>query len=414
MLTQSNIYCIFALVLEIMDTLLIKSQKKNQTVIIEFTRNLTDKILLNNKITFIKGTRRVGKTTLLLQYVRLKLPIEEKKVYISLDDIYFLSNNLYELVEKFEKENDKFLLLDEVYKYPSWSGELKLMYNDFPGLKIVTTSSSSLKIYQSETNLNRRAVTYILNELSLREFIYFETKQIFPVLSLEKILSEHEHLALKIMTNIILVFEFKKFPQYSSYPFFIDDMDFYHDKLMQILNLVLETDRPTIEKMDFEYIAKLKKLLFAVASSTPFTPNISKLSKKTEISRNSLTKVLFYLYKVLLVKLLNKTNKGNSSSIKPDKKFINNPHLQFAMDKNNTNTRVVRENIFVNQLNGLHKIHGDKKGYFLVNEKSIFEIAEKNISKYQINNIPNNYIVKDDYEYGVNNIIPLWFFGFLY
>jgi len=396
-----------------MESLIRKSNRKIHDVPVEFTRYLLDEINPKNRINIIKGARGAGKTTLLLQYAKIKLPADVFSLYVSLDDIYFYSNSLYELAENFYKENGKYLLLDEVHKYPNWSRELKLIYDDFPELQILATSSSLLEIYKAESDLSRRAVQYQLKELSFREFLYFETKQLFPVFSLEEILKNHENIALEFL-SIKPVFQFKNFTRYGAYPFFLEEKENYYDKLLHIIDLVLETDLPSVERIDFEYITKLKKLLFAIATSAPFTPNISKLAQRTGISRNALVKALFYLEKARLIILLRKNNKGISLLSKPDKIFMNNPNLQYALAEEHTNTGTVRESIFVNQLLDLHRIAVAEKGDFLVDDKYTFEIGGKNKNKYQIKGLDNAYIVRDDYETGVFNTIPLWLFGFLY
>lgn len=397
-----------------MDTLYSKSKIKIDQVPTAFTRYLLDNISPQNRISIIKGARGVGKTTLLLQYAKLKIPFEKSVLYISLDDLYLTNNDLYSLAENFYKDNGHFLLLDEVHKYPNWSRELKLIYDDFPNLKLLVTSSSLLEIYKSESDLSRRAITYQLKELSFREFLIFEKKLTLPIYSLEQLLNNQESISLKIMAKIKPLHEFKKYLEYGMYPYFTTNKEMYHEILLQTINLTLEIDLPTIERIDFEYIVKLKNLLFAIATSAPFTPNITKLSERTKISRNALIKALYYLEKARLIIQLNKTNKGISVLSKPDKLFINNPNLQYALGNQNSNIGSIRESFFANQLKGLHKIELPKKGDFIIDNKYIFEIGGKNKTKYQIKDLSNAFIVRDDIENGVNNIIPLWLFGFLY
>ena len=397
-----------------MKNLFIKSNTKIKQVSTKFTRYLLDEIHQENRISIIKGARGVGKTTLLLQYARLKIPKDKAILYVSLDDLFFLSNNLYQLAEEFYKDNGSFLLLDEVHKYPNWSRELKLIYDDFPDLQLLVTSSSLLEIYKSESDLSRRAVTYSLKELSLREFIYFEKNISFPVYSLEDIINHHIDISYEITAKIKPIHEFKKYLQYGMYPYFLEGKKLFQEKLIQTINLTLETDLPAVERVDFEHIVKIKKLLFAIASSAPFTPNITKLSERTGISRSGLLKALHYLEKARLINFVNKNNKGISILSKPDKIFINNPNLQLALADGAHNIGAVRESFFVNQLKALHKINLATKGDFIVDDTLTFEIGGKNKTKHQIKDLKNAYIVRDDFENGFKNYIPLWLFGFLY
>ncbi len=397
-----------------MERLFIKSKQKTQETSLTFTRYLLDELDEKDRISIIKGARGTGKTTLLLQYAKKYASKFSNILYVSLDDIYFMANSLYDLAEEFYKNNGQLLLLDEVHKYPNWSRELKLIYDDFPHLKLLVTSSSLLEIYKAESDLSRRTVSYHLKELSFREFLFFEKKLQYTALSLEEILKEHENRALEMINDFKPVYEFNKYVNSGMYPYYWDHKAKFHEQLRKTIHLTLEIDLPSIKNIDYTHIIKLKKLLYAISTSAPFVPNISKLSERTCISRKAIIKALNYLERGRLITLLNKANKGISSLSKPDKIFMNNPNLQFAIGENNINTGAVRESFFVNQLNGLHKIHVAEKGDFLVDEKYIFEIGGKNKTKYQIKNIPNSYIVRDDYENGVNNIIPLWLFGFLY
>ncbi len=218
-----------------------------------------------------------------------------------------------------------------------------------------------LEIYRSESDLSRRAITYELKELSFREFLIFEKKLTFPKYSLEQLLNNHESISLEIMAKIKPLHEFKKYLEYGMYPYFTTNKEMYHEILLQTISLTLEVDLPTIERIDFEHIVKLKKLLFAIATSAPFTPNITKLSERTKMSRNALVKALYYLQKARLIIQLNKENKGISILSKPDKIFINNPNIQYALGNQNTNVGSIRESFFANQLQGLHKIALPKK-----------------------------------------------------
>lgn len=202
-----------------------------------------------------------------------------------MDDLFFTKNTLYSLAEQFVINNGKHLLIDEVHKYPNWSRELKLIYDDFPTLQIIFTSSSMLNIFQAESDLSRRAISFELPELSLREFIQLESQIKLPTLQLNEIIENHQEIAFDISKTIKPVFEFNKYIKYGQYPYFIEGKEDYYSKVMNTIQLVLDVDLAAIENLDYNHIVKLKKLLFAVATSVPFTPNISKLSEKIEISR---------------------------------------------------------------------------------------------------------------------------------
>ncbi|MGE4287711.1 MAG: ATP-binding protein [Salinivirgaceae bacterium] len=397
-----------------MEKLLLKSNRKIEAVDLSFQRFLLSEDIFKHRLIAIKGARGTGKTTLLLQYAKKYLPFNPSVLYFAMDDLFFTRNTLYSLAEQFVLNNGKYLLIDEVHKYPDWSRELKLIYDDFSNLQIVFTSSSVLNIYKGESDLSRRAVTYELPELSLREFIGLESQIKLPVFSLEEILKNHQQVAFELIKSIKPVFEFNKYIKYGQYPYFIEGLDTYQSKIMHTIQLILDVDLAATENIDYNHIVKLKKLLYAIATSVPFTPNISKLSEKVELSRPFMIKALELLEKAHLLLQLQQSNKGISQLSKPEKLYLRNTNLLYAIAEENTNTGNLRETFFINQLAYKHNITLPKTGDFLVNDSITFEIGGKNKSRKQIEPLANAFIVKDGIETGINQTIPLWLFGFLY
>ncbi len=397
-----------------MQNLITKSDKKIREVSLKITRYLLSKLDINNRLTIIRGARGVGKTTILLQFANKFFNKNKTVLYVALDDLFFKQNTIYGLAEEFSKNNGFLLLLDEVHKYPGWSREIKLIYDDFPALKLLITSSSLLEIYQSESDLSRRAVTYDLKELSLREFLIFEENLVLDTLSLDDILKDHIDISYQITKKIKPIYQFNKYIKYGMYPYFIENLNTFYDKLLQTIHLTLEIDLPAVEFIDYNHIVKLKRLLYAISTSAPFTPNITKLSERIEISRPALIKALQYLERARLIIQLRKNNKGISILSKPDKVYINNPNIQYALSDDNINRGSLRESFIVNQLQDLHKLSIPLKGDLLVDGLYTFEIGGKNKSRSQIKEIDNSYLVKDDIENGIKDSIPLWLFGFLY
>jgi predicted AAA+ superfamily ATPase len=397
-----------------MESLVHKSDKKIRDVSLKIERYLLSKLDIKNRLTIIKGARGTGKTTILLQFAK-KLLLKNKVVlYVALDDLFFKENTIYGLAEEFEKNNGFLFLLDEVHKYPNWSREVKLIYDDFPKLNLFITSSSLLEIYKSESDLSRRAVSHNLKELSLREFLIFEENIDLNTLALDDIIKNHIDISYEITTKIKPIFQFNKYIKYGMYPYYWENKETYYEKLIQTIHLTLEIDLPAVEAIDYNHIVKLKRLLFAISTSAPFTPNIVKLSERIEISRQALIKALHYLERARLIILLQKRNKGISILSKPDKIFINNPNIQYALAVSDINRGSIRESFIVNQLQYLHKISLPQKGDLFIDDYYTFEIGGKNKKKSQIKEIENVFIVKDNIENGVQGIIPLWLFGFLY
>lgn len=393
--------------------LMLEYQLKLEQVSTEFKRYLFHFIDLNNRLIAIKGARGVGKTTLLLQIAKELLP-HNKTLYISLDHIYFYESKLYELAKKFEQYGGKYLLLDEVHKYPNWSREIKLIYDNFPKLSIIFTSSSLLEIYKSESDLSRRAISYHLKELSFREFIEFETGYKFPAYSLKDILKNHNAIAKKILDKIKPLPFFDKYLRIGVYPYYKENEALFHQKLLNTISLIIETDINAVENINYETIIKLKKLIKLVSASVPFIPNISRLSELVGLSRNTLVSALKTLEKAGLINELYKSDTGVGILTKPEKLYLNNSNLLYALAKDNANIGNVRETFVVHQIKDIHNIHIPPKGDLLIDKKFIIEIGGKSKSKKQVTGIENAYIAKDQIEVGFDNIIPVWLFGFLY
>jgi predicted AAA+ superfamily ATPase len=344
----------------------------------------------------------------------LKLQANQKALYVTLDKIYFAEHKLYYLADAFVKRGGKVLLLDEVHKYPNWSQEIKNLYDDFPELKIIFTGSSMLEILNARADLSRRAVVYQMQGFSFREYQNKTIRGEFQTLTLQQILESHNELS-KNITSKVKVFEhFDAYLRQGYYPFYDDVTHNYYQQINEIVNLVLEIELPLLRRVDIAFVPKVKQLLQIIAESVPFVPNITKLSIRIGITRNSLLAYLHALNESNLTLQLNKRVYGISKLQKPDKIFLENTNLMFALSNDIVNKDHLRETFFANQLKQGHLLQYAPKGDFLVDEKFTFEVEGKNKDKSQIRDIENAFIVADDIEYGFGNKIPLLLFGFLY
>jgi len=395
----------------IMDNLLSKSQLKIKNVTTHFKRYLFSKINTKNKLIAILGARGVGKTTLLLQLAKQQ---HLKVMYIALDDLFFTRNTLYELAEEFQQYGGKLLLLDEVHKYPNWSREIKLIYDDFPDLKVIFTSSSILDIYRGESDLSRRAVSYNLSALSFREYLLFYEKIALPVLELNEILTNHSALSLGLLKKIKPIPYFKEFLKVGAYPYYKKHKIDYYQQIKNTVNLILDVDLQAVLPIDYNNVAKFKRLLYVIATNVPFVPNIAKLSKQININRNTLVQALQLLEKAELIHALYKESNSVSVLNKPNKIWLRNTNLSYAISSEEVNSGNIRETFFIQHLNTFHKLALPAKGDFIIDETYTFEIGGKNKSQKQIQGISNSYVVKDNIETGALNTIPLWLFGLMY
>lgn len=185
-----------------MEKLFEKSYKKLDRMTYPFHRHLIDEIDFSSRMIGIKGARGAGKTTLLLQYAHRALPLDHQVLYTSLDDLWFTENRLVDLADAFVKQGGRYLLLDEVHRYPGWSQELKNIYDDQPDLSVVFTGSSIMHLDKARADLSRRAVMYELRGLSFREYISLTTKVLHKKLDWEALLKDHVGIARNITQTI--------------------------------------------------------------------------------------------------------------------------------------------------------------------------------------------------------------------
>lgn len=367
----------------------------------------------NNRLIGIKGSRGVGKTTLLLQYIKINLP-EEKVIYITLDDLYFTENKLIDFADDFVKNGGKYLFIDEVHHYKNWSIELKLIYDRYKDIKIVFTGSSILHLSKSKADLSRRAVMYKMPGLSLREYININSKHNFESYSLYDIIENHQKFAKKIWTKIKPIEKFNEYIKTGYYPYFLENKGTYLYKLAEVINLIIEADLPYITEISYNSIDKLKQLLYIIATSVPFKPNIQKISERIGMGKNTLKLFINYLNDAEVITTLYSNKKGISLLTKPEKIYLNHPNIMYALAPQNTDIGNIRETFFLNQLKQSHQVYYPEKGDFLVDSKYLFEVGGKSKTTRQIKNFKNAFLALDGIETGYKNQIPLWLFGFLY
>ena len=390
----------------------------------DFKRSLYNQIDWSQRLVEIYGARGVGKTILMLQRV---IELQDNSnffpLYVSADHLYFFGNSLYDLADQFYKRGGTHLFIDEIHRYPAklpnydWSAELKVIYDSFPSLMLVYSGSSVLDLYRGLGDLSRRKIGYYLPGLSLREFLEFENILDYEILPLEEILSDHYHAAKDITAKIRIIPAFDKYLKNGYYPFYkqAQNIALYYRRIQEVINTVLENDIVSILDVKYETVSKLKKLLDAISSTTPYTSEIKRLSELLHIKDYKTTlRLIDLLDKAQLLLQLKQKAKGNKILQKPDKIYLNNTNLMYALDFGQIDIGTVRETFFLNQLNYKHSIHYPKTVDFLVDDKWLFEIGGKNKTRKQIAGQEEAYIAADDIEIGFGNKIPLWLFGFLY
>jgi len=384
--------------------------QKYETLLINTTTNfkryLYKKVSWNSRMVGIIGARGVGKTTMILQYIKENLD-SKKALYVTADDIYFSKNRLIELADDFYKNAGEYLFIDEIHKYKDWSRELKNIYDSFPGLKVVFTGSSILDILKGSADLSRRAIVYKLQGLSFREYLNFFHHHEMDSYSLEQIIKNEVNL-----TNIKHPLPlFKDYLRRGYYPFGAEnEIDL---RLGQIIVQTLETDIPQYANLNIGTSRKLKRLLSIIAESVPFKPNFSKIAQIINVSRNSLDDYFLYMEKAGLIGQLRNETSGIRGLGKVEKVYLDNTNIIFNLVGDKSNLGNIRETFFFNQMRVNNDVLSSKKSDFIINNYT-FEIGGKNKQQKQIEKDGKSFVVKDEIEYGYRNVIPLWAFGMNY
>ena len=371
-----------------------------------FKRYLYNEIKWDNRMIGIIGARGVGKTTMILQYIKENLD-HKKALYVSADDMYFSENRLVDLADEFYKSAGEYLFIDEIHKYANWSRELKNIYDSFPSLQIVFTGSSVLDILKGSADLSRRAIVYKLYGLSFREFLQIFHNYQTEVYSLKQIINNE--VKLKDIIHPLPLFD--DYLKRGYYPFGLEnDMNI---RLGQIIVHTLETDIPQYANLNVGTSRKLKKLLSIIAESVPFKPNFSKISEMIGVSRNSLDDYFSYMDNAGLISQLRNETSGIRGLGKVDKIYLDNTNIIYNLAGEKSNASNIRETFFLNQMRVRNEVTSSKKADFSIDE-STFEIGGKNKQQKQIEKVRKSYVVKDNIEFGYQNVIPLWAFGFNY
>ena len=359
-----------------------------------------------NRLIGLIGPRGVGKTTLVLQYIKSNLNLQQT-LYVTAEDFYFAKNRLTDLADDFVKSGGKYLFIDEIHKYPDWSKELKLIYDYHQDLKVVFTRSSVLDIKKGSSDLSRRAVVYTMQGLSFREYLLLFHQKQAPKFTLEEIVN-HQVDVPQIPHPLPLFADYLK---KGYYPYAKED-DFGL-KLQQVVNQTLEVDIPTYAEMNMATGRKLKQLLAIVSQSAPFKPNMSKIAEMLKISRNNIADYLLYMEEAGMIAQFRTPTKGIRALGKVDKVYLDNTNLVYNLAEEHQNIGNVRETFFLNQLRVNHQISSSVLGDFKMDTMD-FEIGGKNKNLKQIKNAKKGFLVKDDIERGFLNTIPLWHFGLMY
>ena len=372
-------------------------------------RDLMDEINWNDRLIGIKGTRGVGKTTFLLQYAKEKFGTDRSCLFINMNNFYFSYFSIVDFAYEFQRRGGKVLLIDQVFKHPDWSRELRMCYDRFPNLKIVFTGSSVMRLKEENPELSGIVKVYYLRGFSFREYLNLQSGNCFRAYTLQEILENHEQIAKTILRNVKPLDYFQDYLHHGFYPFFLEKRNF-SENLLKTMNMMIEVDILLIKQIELKYLSKIKKLLYLLAVAGPVAPNVSQLATEIQTSRATVMNYIKYLADARLINMV--YPKGEEFPKKPSKLMMHNTNLMYSIYPVKVEEQDVLDTFFMNTLYKDHKLYkGDKGTSFMVDNGLHFRICAEGC---KFKNNPNVYYALHKLELGHGNMIPLWLFGFLY
>ena len=390
-----------------MRTLVARYRNILKNVDTSYVRNIHSTIPWNDRLIAILGARGVGKTTLVLQHIKLYEDVDTT-LFVYADDLWFSTHSLVTLAEMFYTNGGRVLYIDEIHKYKNWSQEIKNIYDQYPDLKVRYTGSSILDLQKGSHDLSRRVLEFQMHGLSFREYVALHYGADIPIHTLEQVLANKIEFPYTSYRPVAL---FKEYLRQGYYPYFKEPG--YELRLTKTINAILEVDIPKFAELSISTSEKLKTLLYIVAQSVPFKPNYSKIARDLDMHRNAVSDLMVWLDKADLINILRDDVEGYKLLGKVNKIYLNNPNLAYALSDDEPNIGNIRETIFLAWLRATHKVTASSVSDFKVG-KYTFEVGGKKKGQHQIKDIEHAYVVKDDIEYGHLNEIPLWAFGLLY
>ena len=390
---------------------------KTHTYLVEHTnakvrRALMDEINWDDRMIGIKGTRGVGKTTFLLQYAKEHFGKDDRRcLYVNMNNFYFQGRGIADFAADFYRQGGRTLLIDQVFKQPNWSTELRRCYDELPGLKIVFTSSSVMRLKEDIPMLYDIVKRYNLRGFSFREYLNLQTGNDFAPISLDDILDNHEQIVKEILPKVSPAQHFRQYLHHGFYPFFLENRNF-EENLLKTMNMMTEVDILLIKQIELKYLSKIKKLFYLLAVEGPKAPNISNLAHEIETSRATVMNYIKYLADARLINIIYPV--GEEFPKKPAKVMMHNPNLMYAIYPIEYGRQDIMETFFVNTLWKDHIVNqGSKEGCYTVDGRLKFKVCDA-AGDHKTRYNPDTLYARYGTEVGQGNRIPLWLFGFVY
>ena len=398
-----------------MESLFQKHRVLVSQVNMKIVRQLMNSIDWEKQLVSIRGSRGVGKTTLMRQYIRKTYGVNAgEALYLVMDSMYFTTHSLLDVAERFHLMGGKHLFLDEVHKYPTWSREIKEICDLWPDLKITFTGSSLLQILNADADLSRRVLSYDMTGLSFREYLQFYKGIELPSYPLDKLLSDADEICKQVCDVCHPQPLFEEYMRVGYYPFYDGNEQEYYSRIENVVSFIIDQEMTQFCGVEPAYTRKLKAMLLFLANNVPYDVSIAKLSSYLEINKTTVLSYLSSMQRAELLNLLYADNLSVTKMQKPDKVYIHNPNMLYALS---TEEKIgtIRECFVVNQLSAKHTVeYGKTQGDFKIDGKITFEVGGKDKSFEQIADIPDSYVLADSMMFPIGKKLPLWIVGFLY
>ena len=391
-------------------------------------RQLMDEINWEARLIAIKGGRGVGKTDFMLTRIKeieaqwkaaLEKEEEERRgkrkskeparpcLYVSMNDFYFTEHTLLEFAEEFVKAGGTYLFLDQLFKYPNWSRELKRCHSKFRNLHIVFCATPVMPIDEDNADLRGIVDTYNLRGFSFREYLNLQTGLRLQSYSLEDILAHHASISREICDRVQPLKYFKAYLHHGYYPSYLESTCF-EAELLKTMNGQLEVDVLMIKQIDVACLHKLRKLLQIMLREAPCALNVSSISEEIGLSRATTMNYIKYLKDSRLINLLYPENK--TFPMKPTRVYMHNPNVAQINFTREVSPIDLYETYFYTAVHGAHKVNAtDRSAMFIVDNKYYFDVREVQSSRDTI-----RPTAVAELELGRGNQMPLWLLGFLY
>lgn len=383
-------------------------------------RFLFDTFDVKERLVGLAGPRGVGKTTLMLQYIRDKVTNPEDAFYASADHIFFNKVSLLEFVrEVYTTEGTSLFFFDEVHKHPGWEQELKNIYDSFPSVHVVFSGSSSLALTKGGYDLSRRAALYRLPGLSFREYLNFVTGERHVAWSLDDILHDPGGISAKLAQVPKLAGHFRRYLETGYYPYVLEGGGHFHEKVRAVVEKTVYEDVATHYRLKTENLHYFKKILAYLGTIPPGDTNVHKLGSSLGVDDKTATNYLQILQETGLIRALESGGRGHALIRKSRKTYLDNTTLHQAICQGlgqPVDRGTVRELFFLQstQNAGYPVFYSEQGGDFRVGE-SVFEVGGRSKRGSQLSKATRSeYIVKDDILVGSNRVIPIHLLGFLY